>query len=65
MIIIAREELNRAASGLTESRREGFAFHRWLAAETPVRHDHDTDTAQGHEVRPAVDLYKSRLWRCE
>ncbi|QQG36521.1 MAG: hypothetical protein HYS17_01650 [Micavibrio aeruginosavorus] len=65
MIIIAREELNQAASGLTEPRREGFAFRRWLATEAPAKHEADAASLDRPTAQPVADLYKNRFWRCE
>lgn len=64
MIIIAREELSRAAAGFTGTQHENAPFHRWMAADMSAAHDHE-DAPLSPKARPAPDLYKNRLWRCE
>ena len=61
MIIIPREELNRAALGLNKPREDAGAFGRWLAAASGSKAE--SSPAPEQVVRP--NLYSHRQWRCE
>ncbi len=65
MIIIAREELNKAASGLSQPRREAASFDKWMAPAAGRVADTATPPLQEGGVNSLQNLYKNRLTRFE
>ncbi len=64
MIIIAREELNKAAAGLNQPRKEATSFDKWMTTSNgnkATSEDRMQDTAQS----ASQNLYRNRLTRFE
>lgn len=63
MIIIAREELSRAAAGFIKPRNDGQHPPSRLTA---AGHQQDNNPQENPYTKTAAgDLYRNRLWRCE
>jgi hypothetical protein len=65
VIIIAREELNKAASGLSQPRKEAASFDKWMAPAMGRTVEAATADRSESSVSALQSLYKNRLTRFE